>query len=119
MVGAPQLSPRLPHGIVSRGLRPDEVVFPGLRHGVIPGKLTEIAGGASSGRTSFLCSMLAAVTASEEYCVVVDAQDAFDPQTAAQAGVRLSQLLWVRCAGNVEHALKATDWLARAGGFGL
>ena len=88
--------------------------------GKIPrGALTEIAGTASSGRTAFLCSMLAARTAQDEYCVLIDAHDRFDPAGAAHAGVRLGQLLWVRCNGNVEHALKAADWLAHSGGFGL
>ena len=49
----------------------------------------------------------------------VDASDAFDPASAAAAGVRLERLLWVRCGGNAEHALKATDLLVQGGGFGL
>ena len=93
--------------------------------GVIPrGALTEIAGPASSGKTSFLCSLLASVTSSEEssapeYCALIDAENTFDPASAAAAGARLSQLLWVQCNGNVEHALRAADLLAQAGGFGL
>jgi hypothetical protein len=88
--------------------------------GEIPrGALTEIAGTASSGRTAFLCSLLAAASAKQEFCALIDTQDAFDPASAAHAGVRLSQILWVRCGGNVEHALKAADWLAQGGGFGL
>src|SRR6185295_13365671 len=47
------------------------------------------------------------------------AEDAFDPESADAAGVRLSQVLWVRCGGDVEHALKAADMLAQGGGFGL
>ena len=88
--------------------------------GEIPrGALTEIAGSASSGRTSLLHSLLAASSAGQEFCVLLDAEDRFDPESAAAAGVRLSQVLWVRCGGNVEHALKAADMLAQAGGFGL
>jgi hypothetical protein len=88
--------------------------------GEIPlGALTEIAGPASSGRTAFLCSMLAAATPKQECCALIDTQDTFDPASASHAGVRLTQILWVRCGGNVEHALKATDWLAQGGGFGL
>jgi len=88
--------------------------------GEVPrGAWTEIAGPASSGRTAFLCSLLAAASAERDYCALIDTQNTFNPEDAAQAGVRLSQVLWVRCAGHVEHALKATDWLARAGGFGL
>ena len=49
----------------------------------------------------------------------MDASDAFDPASAAAAGVRLERLLWVRCGGNAEHALKAADLLVQGGGFGL
>ena len=83
------------------------------------GALTEIVGPTSSGRTSLLCSLLAAATARQEFCALLDVQNSFDLRSAADAGVRLSQLLWVRCNGNVEHALKAADMLANAGGFGL
>jgi hypothetical protein len=30
-----------------------------------------------------------------------------------------NRLLWIRCAGNLEHAFKAADLLLHAGGFGL
>jgi len=88
--------------------------------GEIPrGTLTEIAGPASSGRTTFLYAILAAACAEQEFCALIDAEDSFDPASAAAAGVRLSQVLWVRCGGNVEHALKAADLLAQGGGFGV
>src|SRR5258706_9578989 len=83
------------------------------------GTLTEIAGPASSGRTTVLHALFAAVSAAQEFCALIDADDAFDPASASAAGVRLSQVLWVRCGGNVEHALKAADLLAQAGGFGI
>jgi len=66
--------------------------------------------------------MLAAMaqsTGRENVCALVDASDAFDPASAAAAGVRLERLLWVRCGGNAEHALKAVDLLVQGGGFGL
>ena len=88
--------------------------------GEIPrGAFTEIAGSASSGRTSLLFSLLATVSAEQEFCTLLDVEDTFDPESAAAAGVRLSQILWVRCRGNAEHALKAADMLAQGGGFGL
>ena len=83
------------------------------------GSLTEIFGPASSGRTSLLVSILAAATSREEACALVDADDAFDPTSAAAAGVRLERLLWVRSAHNAEHALKAVDLLIQGGGFGV
>ena len=88
--------------------------------GEIPrGALTEIAGPASSGRMSLLYSLLAGMSFRQEFCALLDAGQTFDPESAEAAGVRLSQVLWVRCGGNVEHALKAADMLAHGGGFGM
>ncbi len=83
------------------------------------GCLTEIYGASSAGRTTLLYSILAAATAREEICALVDADYAFDPASAAAAGVRLDRLIWVACEHNAEHALKATDLLAQGGGFGV
>ncbi len=71
-----------------------------LTGGLPRGSLTEICGSASSGRTTLLLSALAASTRRGEFCVVVDANDALDPQSVASAGVRLENLLWVRCGEN-------------------
>src|SRR5580658_3818020 len=85
-----------------------------LLGGIPRGTLTEISGPGSSGRTSLLCGLLAAATAGDEFCALIDASDAFDPVSAAEgAGVRLSQLLWVRCGGNAEHAMRAADLLTQ------
>ena len=87
--------------------------------GVPRGAVTDIFGPASSGRTSLLLALMAQATARDECCAVVDASDAFDPTSAAAAGVAFERLLWIRTGGNAEHALKATDLLLQAGGFGL
>ncbi|MFN7999368.1 MAG: hypothetical protein U0Q18_37465, partial [Bryobacteraceae bacterium] len=91
----------------------------GLAGGLPQGCLTEIYGPASSGRTGLMLSALAAATDREEACALVDTADAFDPQSAAAAGVKLERLLWVRCGGNAEHALKVVDLLVQGGGFGM
>jgi hypothetical protein len=83
------------------------------------GCLTEIYGPASSGRTTVLYAALAAATVREEVCALVDADDAFDPAAASAAGVHLDRVLWVRCAHQAEHALKAADLLIQGSGFGL
>src|SRR5689334_7261317 len=75
--------------------------------GLPRGSITEIFGPASSGRTSLLLAVLREATARDEVCAVVDASDAFDPVSAAASGVNLSGLLWVRCGGNAERALKS------------
>lgn len=101
--------------------------------GAIPrGALTEIAGPASSGRTTFLYSLLDAATANGEFCALIDADNTFDPAsmwggldapvTNRRADCKpapLSQILWVRCSGNIDHAIRAADLMAQAGGFGL
>jgi hypothetical protein len=87
--------------------------------GLPRGCLTEIVGPASSGRTSLLASIMAEATGRDEACALIDAEDAFDPVSAAAAGVRLEKLLWVRCGHNAENALKATDLLIQGGGFGV
>jgi hypothetical protein len=90
-----------------------------LASGGIPrGALTEIYGPPSSGRTSLLLALLRRVTANQEYGALIDASDAFDPASAAEAGVQLSRLVWIRCGGNAEHALKVADLMVQAGGFG-
>jgi len=89
-----------------------------LTGGLPRGCLTEIFGGAGSGRTSLLLAALAARTREGEVCALVDGRDAFDPAAALSAGVNLRQLLWVRCK-NIEQALRATDLLIQGGGFGL
>ena len=86
--------------------------------------LTEICGPASSGRTTLLLAALAAATRRGEFCAVVDASDALDPQSAAAAGVELDRLLWVRCGESspqkcLEQLLRAADLLLESGGFGL
>ena len=93
--------------------------FDAVLGGVPRGAVTDIFGPASSGRTCLLVALLAQATAGQEFCAVVDASDAFDPNSAAAAGVALERLLWIRTGGNAEHALKATDLLLQAGGFGL
>jgi hypothetical protein len=74
-------------------------------------------------------------TAGGQVCAWIDADDAFDPESAAASGVRLRQLLWVRCRDaaskvtvnrwksdekswtRLDQALRATDLLLQAGGF--
>jgi len=111
----------------------------GLTGGLPRGCVSEIYGPASSGRTSVLLAALSAATRREEVCALVDASDAFDPESAATAGVDFQKLLWVRCgqdsgrsektatkkralaseASNVERTLRVADLLLQSGGFGL
>lgn len=83
------------------------------------GTLTEICGSRSSGRTGILIATLARATCRPEFCALIDAGNNFDPLSAFNAGIQLPHLLWVRCGGSAEKALKATDLVIQAGGFGV
>ena len=87
--------------------------------GLPRGGISEIIGPPSSGRTSLLHSVLKALTIGAELCALVDASDTFDPTSAAAAGMDLGRLLWIRCGADIERAMRATDILLHAGGFGL
>lgn len=101
--------------------RPEpELLATGIPEIQLPrGSLTEIVGPASTGRTTLLHAILAAATARGETCALIDADDAFDPATAAAAGVCLESVVWVRCGRDAEAALKAADLLIQGGGFGV
>jgi recombination protein RecA len=113
--------------MVSSGIAAMDALSGGLPRGC----LTEICGPASSGRTTVLLSALAAATRRGEFCALVDASDALDPQSVSAAGVELNRLLWVRCGDNahpteprwdeprLQRLLRAADLLLESGGFGL
>jgi recombination protein RecA len=117
---ASRLAVRPAAEMVSSGIPAMDALTGGLPRGC----LTEICGPACSGRTTLLLAALAAATRRGECCVLVDASDALDPQSAADAGIELDRLLWVRCGENspeksMEQLLRATDLLLESGGFGL
>jgi hypothetical protein len=120
VIPASRLAVRPAPEMVSSGIAAMDAFTGGLPRGC----LTEICGAASSGRTTLLLAALAAATRRGECCVLVDASDALDPESAAAAGVELDRLLWVRCGENspeksLEQLLRATDLLLESGGFGL
>jgi hypothetical protein len=90
-----------------------------LGGGLRRGQLSEIVGPRSAGRTTVLCRMCAAATARGEVVALIDTCDRFDPVSAAEAGVDLSRLLWIRERGGAPRALKALNLVVQAGGFGL
>jgi len=127
-----QVESRLP-GALSPYVPPEpEMLATGIaaidqKTGGIPkGALTQVCARpeVSSGKTTMLLSLLAAVTGREEFCALVDASDSFAPASAEAAGVDSARLLWVRCehkAGirSLEQAFKAADIIVQNGGFGL
>lgn len=83
------------------------------------GAITEISGALSSGRTTLTHALLAHATGAGEFCALVDSADAFDPWSAAAAGVELPRLLWVRTNRKIDAAFKAADLILHSGGFGV
>jgi hypothetical protein len=90
-----------------------------LTNGLARGAIAEVSGRRSSGRTSVALHILAQATARGEVCAVIDLYSTFHPASAQAAGVELDRMVWVRCSGNAGHALRATDLLLHAGGFGV
>jgi hypothetical protein len=90
-----------------------------LGGGLRRGHLSEIVGARSTGRSSVLCQIFAAATSRGEVVALIDTCDRFDPAAAADAGVDLTRLLWIRERADAPRALKATNLVVQAGGFGI
>jgi len=101
-----------------------------LDGGIPRGRISEITGRLSSGKTSLAASFIAAATQRGETTAVVDLEGAFDPPAMAAAGVDLDRVLWARAsqaaksrAAALTHPLgaawKAAELILEAGGFGL
>lgn len=110
-IGKRQEKQQIPTGIPAI----DRLTQGGIRRG----SLTEICGAESTGRTTLIFALLAQATRRGYYCAWIDTAGAFDPASAAEAGVHLDRVLWVNCGGNAQHALKSADLLIQGGGFGL
>jgi hypothetical protein len=82
------------------------------------GRLAEIAGPISSGRTSLALALLAETTRRGALASVIDAADAFDPSSADAAGIDLARVLWARPPG-IAEALRCAEHVLDAGGFDL
>jgi hypothetical protein len=89
-----------------------------LGGGFPTGRLSEIAGPASSGRTSLARALLASATRRGEWVAWVDGAGAFDAGTATSAGVALERMLWVRPPGPREAA-RCCECLLDVRGFAL
>ena len=108
------------------------------RGGGLPqGELSEIAGARSTGRTTLVCAALASATTRGDAAALIDSLDRFDAESAANVGVQLANLLWVRGVAasiegmrggggghtslwrSVERAIKAFTLVLEARAFGL
>ncbi len=90
----------------------------GLDHllggGLPRGRLVELVGRGSCGRFAALLSALRAVTGAGEVAALVDQGAQLDPQTAAEIGVDLERLLWLR-PENLNDSLATTEILLHTG----
>jgi RecA/RadA recombinase len=101
---------RLPTGLATL----DQALGGGLPRG----RITELAGSRSAGRTGLACAIAASATRAGETIAWVDVAEALEPETAAGAGVVLARILWVR-PRDAADAFRAADILLGARGFGL
>ena len=90
----------------------------GLDHllggGLPRGELVELVGRGSCGRFAALLATLRAVTGAGEAAALVDQGAQLDPQAAAELGVDLERLLWLR-PQNLSDSLAAAELLVHTG----
>ena len=79
------------------------------------GRVCEIYGPESSGKTTLTLSVIAQAQKQGKVCAFVDAEHALDPSYAEKLGVNLDDLL-VSQPDTGEQALEITDMLVRSGG---
>ncbi|MFQ5665721.1 MAG: hypothetical protein ACE5I7_04745 [Candidatus Binatia bacterium] len=89
-----------------------------LGGGMPRGRVIELLGPLSSGKTSLLLALLAATTRRGEVVACVDLADALHPASIGGAGADLQRVLWVRPPSVVE-GVRCTELLLQAGGFGV
>lgn len=104
-----------PVGRLSSGLTAIDALLDG---GVPCGRISELFGSHSSGKTSLLLAFLAAATRRGEVVACVDLADALHPASCVRAGADLRRLLWVR-PPILSAALRCTEVLLQAGGFAV
>ena len=100
---------------LSSGLEAIDALLAG---GVPQGRISELLGPLSSGKTSFLLAVLAATTRRGEVVACVDLADALHPASVAGAGTDLRRLLWVR-PRSLTEGFRCAELLLQAGGFAL
>ncbi len=82
--------------------------------GVPRGRVVEIYGPESSGKTTLSYHIMAEAQKMGGVSAYIDAEHAFDPEYAARCGLNLDQLL-ISQPDNSEQALEITETLVRSG----
>ena len=86
--------------------------------GLPKGRITEIYGPESSGKTTLALHVVAEEQKKEGICAFVDAEHALDPSYAKKLGVNLDELL-ISQPDTGEQALEITETLVRSGAVSL
>ncbi|MEJ5253421.1 MAG: ATPase domain-containing protein, partial [Armatimonadota bacterium] len=82
--------------------------------GIPRGRITEIYGTESSGKTTLALQIIAEAQKRGGICAFVDAEHALDPEYARAIGVQIDQL-YISQPGTGEEALEIMDALIRTG----
>jgi hypothetical protein len=98
------------------GFSPDTLLRPHSRAAALAGegRLIEVTGALSSGKTALAYRMAAGATARGELVGWVDLPDALDPRFLLRAKVRLEDVLWVR-PPDLQAALRSAELLIKTG----
>ncbi|MBH3284043.1 recombinase RecA, partial [Serratia marcescens] len=89
-----------------------------LGGGLPVGRITEIYGPESSGKTTVALSVIACAQRAGLQCAFIDAEHALDPRYAQQLGVDIGELL-ISHPDTGEQALEICDALVRSGAVGV
>src|SRR5689334_7079394 len=81
------------HSVLPTGLAELDRVLDG---GLPRGKVVELAGRRSTGRTGLACTIAARATRHGEIVGWIDPADALDPDTVLASGIAPTRVLWVR-----------------------
>ena len=86
--------------------------------GVPRGRIIEIYGPESSGKTTLATQIIAEAQKMGDQCAMIDAEHAFDPTYAQKLGVNTDELL-ISQPDTGEQALEICDMLVRSGALGV
>ncbi|MCX7997030.1 MAG: recombinase RecA [Patescibacteria group bacterium] len=101
---------------VSTGVMPLDIALGGK--GIPKGRIVEIYGPESSGKTTLCLSLIAEVQRGGGTCAFIDAEHALDPQWAETIGVKVDDLL-ISQPDNGEQALEICETLVRSGAIDM
>ncbi|HVM96203.1 MAG TPA: ATPase domain-containing protein [Candidatus Acidoferrales bacterium] len=107
---APELPRRLPSGIAA--------IDTLLGGGWPQGRISELTGPPSSGKTTLALALLSAASRRGEVVACVDLADALHPASVAAAGADLRSVLWVR-PPSPRDGMRCTELILQAGGFAV